>query len=292
MKKAIGVSISICLILMTVIVVWALPTGGTIDGNPGDWSDATCIVDDGGVDDEASPTRADITEFCAHVDSSYIYVLMAWDHTGFTGGNASTAGTRLDITGDGAFDFIILGSLQSDPPTISSYSVGSCPGGACTNADDICSSTGGGGGLCTGALSGVGVTWDDPFDPTPGHGGGNVCGGANCTTQDAFLELAIPWSLLSLPGPPNPHVFGDFGSYPSGPAQAPKDTVNSNNNGIICLPDGTCYSSTPTAITVNMLEASSFNEFIFVGIGLGVAILAIASIVVVVMHRRFRYLSL
>ena len=213
---------------------------------------------------------------------------MAWDNTGFSGGNASTAGTRLDITGDGAFDFIILGSLESDPPTLKSYSIGSCPGGACTNADDICSSTGGGGGLCTGALAAIGTTWDDPFDPTPGHGGGNVCEGTNCTSQDAFLELAIPWSLLSLPGPPNPHVFGDFGSYPSGPAQAPKDTVNSGNNGITCLPDGTCYFSIPTAITLNTLEAASANNLVLVGLGIGLLSLTIISMVLLIIRRHVK----
>jgi hypothetical protein len=186
-----------------------------------------------------------------------MYVAMAWDNTGFSGGNASTAGTRLDVDGDGLFDYIVLGTLNNDPATIDEFSIGACDAsGACTNADDVCSSLGSGGGPCTGALAATSGTWDDPFDPAPGHAGSNYCAGTNCGSQDAFIELAIPWTLVGLSGPPSPHVFGDYGSYPSGPAQAPKDVV-ANGSGIRCLPDGTCFVTTPTAITMASMSAGS-----------------------------------
>lgn len=281
MKRTAAISLFTLAILFTAGVVWALPTPASIDGDPGDWNDATCLVDEGGVDDETSPTRADITEFCAHVDTSNMYVAMAWDHTDFSGGNASTAGTRLDVDGDGLFDFIVLATLEhdsvSDSLAIQKYTVGSCDAaGACTNTDDVCSSTGGGGGLCTGALSATSALWDDPFDPTPGHGSGNVCGGANCTTHDAFVELAIPWSVLGLTGPPSPHVFGDYGSYPSGPGQGAKDAVSSGN-GITCQPDGTCFVSTPTAVTIGFLGATPQRGFLF-AVLFGAGLLSVATV--------------
>ncbi len=89
---------------------------------PGDWSDATFLKDKGAVDDETSPTTADITEFCAHVDNDYISVMMAWDHTGFTGGNASTPSTRLDVDADGLFDYNILTTLGGTPASLQGYS--------------------------------------------------------------------------------------------------------------------------------------------------------------------------
>lgn len=251
MKRLFTLSILIIALLLVTGIAWALPGPLTIDGDPSDWSDATCLVDEGGVDDESSPTRADITEFCAHVDATYMYVAMAWDHSAFQ--NASTAGTRLDVDGDGLFDYIVLATLNGSP-VLEAYSIGSCDAtGACGNSDDVCSSTGGGGGFCTGALAETSAQWVDPFGPTGRSGG--VCGGTNCTSVDAFVELAVPWSLLALGGPPNPHIFGDYGSYPSGPAQAPKDDV-ANGNGISCTPAGECYVSTPTAVTLGDLSAA------------------------------------
>ena len=255
MKRLFILSLLTMALLLTAGIAWALPLPTTIDGDPADWDDAVCLVDEGGVDDESSPTTADITEFCAHVDDDYIYVSMAWDHTAFTGGNASTAGARLDVDADGLFDFNILATLGGTPAVIQGYSIGSCDAaGACGNADDVCSSTGGGGGPCTGALAAVSALWVDPFGPT--GRAANVCNGADCLSNDAFVELAVPWSLLSLPGPPHPHVFGDYGSYPSGPAQAPKDDV-AFGNGISCRPDGVCFVSTPTAITLGSLDVTA-----------------------------------
>ncbi len=255
-RTRLAVLVAVCLVLVAVYPVAAKPTFSSIDGLAADWSDTTCMVDGGGVDDEAAPVRADINQFCAHVDATYFYVAMAWDNTAFTGGNTSTAGARLDIDGDGLFDFMALGTLAGNPVSIQKYSIGSCPGGSCTNADDVCASDGSGGGPCTGALAAVSTAWDDPFDPTPGHGGGSPCGGTGCTTSDAFIELAVPWSVLGLSGPPNPHVFGDFGSYPSGPAQAPKDDI-AGGNGISCTPAGFCWVSTPTAILLSRLGTGS-----------------------------------
>lgn len=281
-KGPIALTLSIVVLLFFAGIVWALPDATSIDGDPGDWSDATCLIDEGGADDETSPTTADITEFCAHVDDDYIYVAMAWDHTAFTGGNASTAGTRLDVDADGLFDYNVLATLGDTPVEIQGYSIGSCDAtGACGNADDVCASDGGGGGPCTGSLSAVSTLWQDPFGPTGRSG--NVCNGDNCTSFDAFVELAIPWRLLGLTGPPNPHVFGDYGSYPSGPGQAPKDDVASGN-GISCQPDGTCYVSTPTAITLaGMNVAGEVSSWQWV---VALAVVALLALTVAITRRQ------
>ncbi len=262
-------------------LAWALPAFGTIDGNPADWSDATCFTDPGGVDDERSPHRADITEFCVHSDASYLYLLMAWDDTGFSGGTASTAGVRFDLNGDGVYDRFILATLDTEPISGLAYSIGSCDGtGACNNANDICSSDGSGGGACTGAAGAANGNWDDPYDPTPGHGAGGICSGTNCRTQDAFVELAVPWNLFNMPGLGTPFIFGNFGSYPSGPAQGAKDDTGAN--GIACQPDGTCFVSTPTAITLASFSASpaagfAENPRLVIGlVGLGLVLAALS----------------
>jgi hypothetical protein len=283
MKRFFAFILLAVILLLVTSVAWALPTPVTIDGSPADWSDATCVVDTGGADDETSPARADISEFCAHVDSQYVYVAMTWDNTGFTGGNASTAGSRVDVDADGVFDYFILATMAGNPAAVSGYSIGLCDAsGACTNSDGVCSSTGSGGGPCTGTLAASGALWTDPFGPA--GRGGNVCGGANCTSFDAFAELAFPWALLGLAGPPSPHVFGDYGSYPSGPAQAPKDTA-ADGSGIACDPQGVCWISTPTAISLSALDLTAGGNPAPTAVLTGVLVLAAATFVVLASRR-------
>ncbi len=62
-----------------------------IDGWFTDWAAEACFSDPGLADDEASPARADITEFCSSAESGSLFMIMAWDDTRFQGGNASTA---------------------------------------------------------------------------------------------------------------------------------------------------------------------------------------------------------
>ena len=268
-KHLTGVLGGILLSLLVVGIAYALPTFATIDGNPSDWTNpsapATCAADPGGVDDEASPGRADITEFCVYLDSGYLYLMMAWDDTRFQ--QDSTAGTRVDVTGDGLYDFIILATQTKGTSLAPEYSIGSCVAGVCNNADDVCSSTNTARPPCTGAAAARGMTWVDPFTHTTDN-----CDGTNCTTQDGFVELAIPWALLGYAAPPNPQTFGNYGSYPSGPGQGIKDDTGAN--GLACRPDGTCYYSTPTAVELIELKASSQPQMIVPLAILAVAVLA------------------
>lgn len=264
MKRFLSLLLVLAALVLVTSVVWALPGPLTIDGDPADWSDATCLVDTGGADDETSPASSDITEFCAHVDGTYIYVAMVWDNTRFTSGGI-TSGSRVDVNADGLADYFILATMTGNPAVLSSYSVGSCTAGSCTNTNDICDN-------CAAVLADGSALWPDPF----GARAGSVCTGTDCTLYDGFVEMAVPWSLLGLAGPPSPHVFGDFNSYPSGPAQAPKDTV-ADGNGISCDANGNCWVSGPTAVNVSALGASA-GASLALPLAAGVLLLAVGTV--------------
>jgi hypothetical protein len=262
--------------LMLVVVVGtvlAKPTAATIDGNISDWSDATCYSDPGGADDESSPMRADITRFCIHVDSSYLYVLLTWDDT-LPNGGGSSAGVRLDINDDMVYDYIILDTISRSGSTLvaNQARVHTCTAGNCGNGGAVCDQ--GGSPTCSslGVLEAVNNNSSDPFAHTSG------CDGTNCTTQDAFVEMAIPWSVFGMAGPPSPQTFGNYGSFPSGPAQAPKDSTGSN--GISCTPTGGCFISSPTAVTLLS------NEAIAVRGPLAVSLVALLGLVTVLAVRK------
>jgi hypothetical protein len=251
-QPAVVIGISILLLLITTVIAFALPNSNTIDGDPSDWSDATCTIDPGGADDETDPLRADITQFCIHLDDSFLYIFMAWDDTLPEDGD-STAGVRVDITGNGTYDFIILDTITDSGGSLSAGQVriDTCDDdGDCGNGDLTCDDGG------TPTCSSQGVLEDaDDESPDPFSHTGNVCDGTDCLDDDAFVEIAIPWDVLDIDDPPDPQTFGNFGSFPSGPAQNPED--GTGTDGISCLPNGTCFPSTPTAITLINLTARS-----------------------------------
>jgi hypothetical protein len=245
------VAIGIALLMVTAVVgvAFALPGPTTIDGNPTDWLDSACFTDPGGGDDESSPIKADITRFCVYVDSSFLYVLMAWDDT-LPAGGGSSAGLRLDIDADQVYDYIVLDTIDRSSGVLiaDQTRIHSCTAGDCTNGGSVCNETGAVTCSSLGVLEAVDDSATDPF-AHPASG----CTGTSCETLDAFVEIAIPWSVFGLAGPPAPQAFGNYGSYPSGPAQAPKDS--NGENGISCTPIGHCYISTPTAILLSSSEA-------------------------------------
>jgi hypothetical protein len=239
-------------VIIFAILVWVTPAFAasiTIDGSFADWAGKAMLLDPGGVDDETSPLRADITEFRADSDSGGLYLLMAWDNTSFNGGNATTAGLTIRDA-IGAY-YRIYATASNDPPTVplSTLIVASCADSSCKKQTDLCA-----GSACTGALAGSGATLADPW---AGHPIGN-CSGINCNTLDTAVELYIPWTLVGGTPGDGQSVFIQFGSYPSGPAQAPKD--DTGPNGITCKNVGgvfNCYSSTPTVVSLTGFQASS-----------------------------------
>lgn len=242
-------SIVLTVLLLTLAQVPVLAQGITIDGNFADWAGKASLVDPDGADDEGSPQRADITEFCAYSDSNGLYLLKAWDNTGFTGGQESGAGITLRTAGNAYYR--IYTTAQGDPGSVplSSLDINSCDDSTCKKQTDVCT-----GSSCGGANAGSGTSWTDPFSGRASP----ECNGTNCGTQDTAVELYIPWNLIGGAPGDSQFIFLQFGSYPSGSAQAPKD--DTGPNGIACKNTGgtfQCYKSTPNAVTMKFVEASS-----------------------------------
>jgi len=259
-------------IVFLITVVWVVPVlaqGITIDGNFADWAGKASLVDPGGADDETSPPRADITEFRADSDSGGLYLLKAWDDTQFTGGQATTAGITLRTAGNAYYR--IYTTAEGNPASVplSSLDIKSCTDSTCKTQNNVCTGSG-----CTGANAGSGTSWTDPFSGRASPD----CSGTNCGTQDTAVELYIPWALIGGAPGDGQFIFLQFGSYPSEPAQAPKD--NTGSNGIACRNTGgtfQCYPSTPTVVTLQSFAASSSTAKTvhFAGIALAVTLLTL-----------------
>jgi len=226
-----------------------------IDGSFSDWLDKVSVVDSGGPDDERAPSRADITEFRAYADENGLYVLKVWDNTGFTGGQASTSGITFRNFRNNYYRIYTTAQGAPAGVPLSSLDINDCQSDStCARQIDYCQGTG-----CTGAQLASNITWEDPYaGRTPAD-----CSGTNCNTLDTAVELFIPWSLLGGDPPEGLYIFLEFGSYPSGPAVAPKDTTGSiaitcqNTAGTFA-----CYPSTPTAITLLRFGISPTSSWI------------------------------
>jgi hypothetical protein len=220
-----------------------------VDGVFSDWDGVAGIVDPGGADDETAPGRADITVFRATADSGGIFLLMAWDDTAFTGGGASTAGVTLRTSG--GENFRVYATAQGNPGTglLEDLNITSCSDSTCSSQSAVCGGTG-----CTGSELQGGNSLVDPYS-------GRIdaaCAGSSCGSMDTAVEMYIPWSLIGGVPAEGDTVFLRFGSYPSGPGQAPKD--RGGENGFTCLNNaGTfdCYPSTPNAVTLSNFRAYS-----------------------------------
>lgn len=261
-------------LLMALVVptVLAQKVSMIIDGNFDDWLGKVSVVDSGGPDDERAPSRADINEFRADADSQGLYLLKTWDDTLFGGGQETTAGITLQMPNKQYYRIYTTAQSKSLPPVpLSSLNIQLCSDATCKETKDVCK-----GKECEGALAGSGTTWKDPFAEIRRQA--PDCSGKECGAYDTAVELFIPWSLVGgVPGL-GETIFLNFGSYPSGPAQAPKDdTVY----GIACqnIRDvWKCFLSKPTAVTLASFHAraESNNPLIFVGM----AALVVAGLIV------------
>jgi hypothetical protein len=243
-------------IVLFIALAFTLPAlaidSPVIDGNYDDWADKPIAIDQGGADDETSPAKSDITQGSAFADTNGMYLLMAWDDTSFTGGNASTAGTTIHIPSapPGAQHYRIYGTAEGAgfvPPT--SIEFVSCSDASCGTETPVCSGTGVP-APCTGLLAASNPpTLPDPFYTVITHTVGKCSSGTDCLSYDSSMELFIPWTLVGGPPPAGNVTWFDFSSYPSGPGQGPKD--NLGPIGITCVPGDptySCYVSTPTAV--------------------------------------------
>ena len=69
------------------------------------------LVDPGGEDDEGAPARADITEFRADSDSNGLYLLEAWNDTGFN----NNTGTGVTLRTAGGAYYRVYTAANDDP---------------------------------------------------------------------------------------------------------------------------------------------------------------------------------
>jgi len=271
---------SAVLIVFLITVVWVVPALAqeiTIDGSFTDWASEASLVDPDGADDGTSPKRADITEFRADSDSGGLYLLKAWDNTSFVGGQQTTAGITLRTAGNAYYR--VYTTAQSNPGSVplSSLDIKSCSDSTCGRQTDVCTGSG-----CSRASAGSGTSWTDPFSGRASPD----CNGTNCGTQDTAVELYIPWNLIGGAPGDGQFIFLQFGSYPSGPAQAPKD--NTGSNGIACKNTGgtfQCYPSTPTVVTLQSFAASSSTTNALAVAGTIVAVILLTIAIRAGLHR-------
>lgn len=221
----------------------------TIDGTFADWASTAGQVDAGGADDQTSPARADITEYRVAATASSVYMVFAWDDTGFNGGGESTAG--MSIKGANGTTYRVYATAGGATGTIPSTTlqVFRCSNASCSSQTLVCNNDGS--PTCSGALLASSTAWVDPFASRTRP----QCDGASCGTRDTAVEMQLPWSLVGGTPGIGQYAFFQFGSYPSGQAQASKDAVPTvGGNGVSCyLAQGQlqCAPTTPTAITLS-----------------------------------------
>ena len=70
--------------------------------------------------------------------------------------------------------------------------------------------------------------------------------------MDGFIEIFVPWQWLGGPPPPDSYLYGIYLSSHSGGTE---DTSNSNTGqGVACNNSG-CYTSGPTAVSLQSFHA-------------------------------------
>lgn len=262
------------LVLLGVPTVMAQRISIIIDGNFDDWIGKVSAIDSGGPDDERSPSRADISEFRADADSKGLYLLKAWDDTAFGGGQETTSGITLQMPNKQYYRIYTTAQSKSQPPVpLSSLSIQICLDATCAKQKEICSGTG-----CSNALAGSGTTWKDPFADIRKQA--PDCSDKDCGMYDTAVELFIPWDLVGGVPTSGETVFLNFGSYPSGPAQAPKDDAV---YGIACqnIQDvWKCFLSKPTAVTLASFHARTESNNALVVVGVAMLVLSVAGLAV------------
>ncbi|MBE2221289.1 MAG: hypothetical protein IAF02_07100 [Anaerolineae bacterium] len=254
MVKKIKALFIFSIIMLTHSVLMALPQSPLdMNNNYADWKGgtggaATCFVDEGGVDD-SNLNRADITEYCLHIDSSEtggLYLLMAMDDT-----EPQNAEVRivLDVDGNLTPDYSVSDTLSYHPRrglSIDGGNVSRCGDSACTLNNLVLICDNGDDTVCTGMTEGFNNNWPSAFRS-------NKCDGVNCTTLDGFIEMFVPWQWLG-GTPPDSYLFGLYLSAHSGGTE--DTSADNTGQGIACNANG-CYTSGPTAVTLQSFNAMS-----------------------------------
>lgn len=241
-------------VMLTHGVLFALPqTPLNMDNDYSDWKggdggSATCFTDESGVD-EGKLNRADITEYCLHIDSNEsggLYLLMAIDDTAPK--NSADIRIVIDIDGDQIPDYSINNTLNKNGSSIVGVSIGECQDSECALNDLVLICTNDGDTVCTGTTEGFNQNWPSQFTSSQ-------CDGTNCRTLDGFIEMFVPWTWLG-GTPPSTYLFGFYlSSHSGGTEDISSDTTG---QGIACNDSG-CYVSEPTAVTLQSFFVASEN---------------------------------
>lgn len=254
MAKPIKIIVILISVMLTTGALLALPQSPQdMDGDHTDWtndSTVACFLDAGGVND-SNLKRADITEYCLHIDSSQtggLYLLMAVDDTEPKGADVRIV---LDVNGDQTPDYSvenILDYTNNDGLFIHGVSVSQCGDATCSlnSLNVLCDNSGA--TLCSGTAEGYNNNWPSQFTSAS-----NKCDGVDCVTDDGFIEMFVPWQWLG-GSPPASYIFA---LYYSAHSNGTEDTsTDSSGQGIGCNSSG-CYTSTPTAITLQSFSGFS-----------------------------------
>lgn len=259
MKKYSTIMLIFVVIMSTYSTLFALPhLPANMDGNHADWTDATggnpatCFPDKGGAND-TNLRRADITEYCLHIDpdqSGGLYLLMAFDDTEPKGADARII---IDIDGDQTPEYSVGNTLDFKHGVLSTagISVSQCGDESCSldKLKGLCAN--GGDSPCTGTTEGKSNDWPAAFTSAS-----NECDGVNCATQDGFIEMFVPWQWLG-GSPPQTYLFGLYMSSHSNGTE--DNSTDNTGQGVACNQSG-CYTSRPTAVTLESVSAFSSGE--------------------------------
>jgi hypothetical protein len=241
-------------VMLTYSVLFALPQSPSdMDGDYADWiggvgGAATCFADEGGVD-ETNLNRTDITEYCLHIDpeeTGGLYMLMAIDDT-----EPQNADVRIviDVDGNQIPDYSVNDTLDSHPQqglSTAGVAVHECENSECALNDLVMICDNGSSPVCTGTMEGFSNNWPSKFTSSS-------CDGMDCATLDGFIEIFVPWQWLG-GTPPDSYLFGLYLSAHSGGTE--DTSADNTGQGVACNESG-CYTSGPTAVTLQSFNASS-----------------------------------
>lgn len=250
MVKKIKILLIFLMVMLTNGVLFALPQSpGGMDGDFADWKGGTggpaaCFADDGGVD-ETNLNRADITEYCLHIDpdeTGGLYLLMAIDDT--EPKNDADVRIVVDTDGNQTPDYSVGNSFGKNGLSIDGTSISSCSDAECTLNQLVLLCKNGGSNVCTGTTEGFNNNWPSQFTSSK-------CDGSNCATLDGFIEIFVPWQWLG-GTPPGSYLYGVYLSSHSGGTE--DSSSDNTGQGVACNESG-CYTSGPTAVSLQSFYA-------------------------------------
>lgn len=133
--------------------------------------------------------------------------------------------------------------------TIEGVSISACGDADCALNKLILICKNGADHPCTNTIEGFNNNWPSQFTSSS-------CDGEKCDTLDGFVELFVPWQWLG-DAPPNTFLFAQY--YSAHSVGVEDSSTNETGQGIACNDSG-CYTSGPTAVTLQSFSVLSNND--------------------------------